>query len=757
MRGSLVLQYVRKYPKANITGLPPVVKIENGTFYKHHPHRGDTAHKQAFQIENARHDDANPPMFPGLNFSVKAKDHEEYWAIIGPSNTGKTTFLDVLSGQFICLPPSARQYANLYDHDPRATHRATGSKPIQYVRFDAQGSSIGGGNTKGAYMSARYESRREETDFTVWNFLIGNTNLNPDAKELKEIERVKRQRYLRSTIEKLRLSELLNLPVSNLSNGQTRRAKIGRALIANPKLLLLDDPFLGLDPKTKQTLSPMFWSMSRRAGPALVVTLLDNDEIPRWITHLLYLGPDHQIWAQGPKYAVAESLKARQVHVNIVNNGPGLRKREAGHFQHDPEVPVDVPKIHVRRGVAAFRWFNVSEKLKELDEMKAAEKETIVEMQGVRLRYGGESGQCVIGQGQQSVDGELRDGLWWNIRRGERWGLFGPNGSGKTTLLSLIASDHPQAYSTPVKMFGRSRLPTPSQPGISIFDLQSRMGQASPEIHHFFPRNLTIRQTIESAWAETFISRPSLDHEADEAVDAVLRWFQHELNPSLGDDDPADLMTHKPYLGTTTEPTKPGLKVREELDAYFSINLEWADEVRFGESSFSSQRVALFLRAVIKKPDLVILDEAFSGLDEYTRIKCMMFLSFGETVWLRPEKTGGFSSRSVSRALHDRHMRSTVSGLEPRQALINVSHRQDEVPPIVQQWLCLPEANSSLPARFGDTPFRELNAWQNSDWWEEIWQVSKPARDANRRRWALRRQERERERERQAAGEGDAQ
>lgn len=52
-------------------------------------------------------------------------------------------------------------------------------------------------------------------------------------------------------------------------------------------------------------------------------------------------------------------------------------------------------------------------------------KEPLVEMEGVNIRYGARQ---ILGGWNQELNGEERDGLWWTVRRGERWGVFGPNG-----------------------------------------------------------------------------------------------------------------------------------------------------------------------------------------------------------------------------------------------------------------------------------------------------------------------------------------
>jgi ABC-type cobalamin transport system ATPase subunit len=111
---------------------------------------------------------------------------------------------------------------------------------IQYVGFSGEGSGAIGG-IRGAYLSARYESLREETDWTLLQFLRGQTSLNP--MEGEEEGTLHDDDFLMKTASSLELTNLLPLPVANLSNGQTRRARIAKAILSKPELLLLDEPF----------------------------------------------------------------------------------------------------------------------------------------------------------------------------------------------------------------------------------------------------------------------------------------------------------------------------------------------------------------------------------------------------------------------------------------------------------------------------------------------------------------------------------
>ena len=90
----------------------------------------------------------------------------------------------------------------------------------------------------------------------------------------------------------------------------------------------------------------------------------------------------------------------------------------------DKELPESVvlrPSSHISNGISR-------EGLPLIDKMDADGKflqEPLVEMEGVNIRYGARQ---ILGGWNQKLSGQERDGLWWTVRRGERWGVFGPNG-----------------------------------------------------------------------------------------------------------------------------------------------------------------------------------------------------------------------------------------------------------------------------------------------------------------------------------------
>ncbi|KAL8983876.1 MAG: hypothetical protein Q9177_004850, partial [Variospora cf. flavescens] len=453
----------------------PIISIKDAVFYRQHP---ETVSQDA---------QSNSPLFPNLTFELPSSaPNPKHWAVIGPSSAGKTTFFEILRGQHLCFPPTARSFPYLSSPDigREAIRSRVPSQAIRYVGFAGKnGGGLRGGSTAGAYLSARYESRREATDFSVMDYLAGKVELNPADTEMQPVSM---SDALLKVIRDLKLESLVDMPVGNLSNGQTRRAKIAKALLEKPEVLLLDEPFMGLDPPTVTTLSPLLHNLAEAQAPRIMLSLRPQDPLPDWVTHVVLLGPELHVGYQGPR-----------------EKAPGR---------------TELPGAKVRSFPTQLSYSR--EGLRLRDRVRAPTGEPIIEMHDVVVRYGD---RTVLGNWHQTINGETRPGLHWTVRRGERWGIFGPNGSGKTTLLSLISSDHPQSYSLPIRLFSRPRLPSPGEPGISIFDLQSRIGHSSPELHAFFPKHLSLRRVLESAFADTFLVAPQLTFARDTLIDTHLK------------------------------------------------------------------------------------------------------------------------------------------------------------------------------------------------------------------------------------------
>ncbi|MDY0970357.1 molybdate ABC transporter ATP-binding protein ModF [Siccibacter turicensis] len=159
--------------------------------------------------------------------------------------------------------------------------------------------------------------------------------------------------------------------------------------------------------------------------------------------------------------------------------------------------------------------------------------------------------------------------LNWTVNPGEHWQIVGPNGAGKSTLLSLITGDHPQGYSNDLTLFGIRR-----GSGETIWDIKKHIGYVSSSLHLDYRVSTTARQVILSGYFDSI--------GIYQAVSDRQRTLTQQWLDILG-------------IGSSV------------ADAPFH-SLSWGQ-----------QRLALIVRALVKHPTLLILDEPLQGLDPLNR------------------------------------------------------------------------------------------------------------------------------------------
>ncbi|KAF2517899.1 ATP-binding cassette domain-containing protein [Flavobacterium foetidum] len=160
---------------------------------------------------------------------------------------------------------------------------------------------------------------------------------------------------------------------------------------------------------------------------------------------------------------------------------------------------------------------------------------------------------------------KILDNISWTIKQGEFWQLIGPNGSGKSTILSLITGDNPKGFGQDLYLFGRKK-----GTGESVWDIKKQIGIFATSMTDLFQKSHTLEQMILSGFFD--------------------------------------------QIGLYTEPTTH----QKNLVTQWLEVIEMADlcKKRFIDLSIGQQRVALIVRAVLKHPPLLILDEPVEGLDD---------------------------------------------------------------------------------------------------------------------------------------------
>jgi molybdate transport system ATP-binding protein len=443
--------------------------------------------------------------FPRTNWVVRIG---EQWAILGPNNSGKSLLAAALAGDVLPVrgEVSTRE-AGMTDSPVQKavvlvsphTHRAVAT-------------------AESSFYQSRWHSGLGEGRATVSRFLS-----QEQVEEINPFEvnprRTPRSLYLarrRAGIRLLRIGPLLRRKIIGLSNGEMRRTLLARALIHAPRLLVLDEPFAGLDVETRRHVARVVERLMRD-GKQMVIATARPDEIPAVTTHLL-LVDDRRIIARGTRgVMIKHQLVSRLRAAAQATTTPSRR-----------------PKVESR----PFR---------------RAASPPLVEIQDATIRFGAK---------------RILDRVSWTICRGERWTLLGPNGSGKTTLLSLIQGDNPQAYAQDIRLFGSS--PDSTQ---ALWRTRRQIGWFSPEMHLHYPLEWSCCDVVCSGFFDSIgVFEPCTSHQRRQAG-RVLKQFGlgHRARTPLGD------------------------------------------------LSMTDQRLVLLARALVKRPQLLVLDEPCQALDSAHR------------------------------------------------------------------------------------------------------------------------------------------
>jgi molybdate transport system ATP-binding protein len=251
--------------------------------------------------------------------------------------------------------------------------------------------------------------------------------------------------------ERFGIAELLPQPFITLSNGQTRRARLARALLARPELLVLDDPFVGLDGAARTGLAGLLHELVND-GRRLVL-ICREDAVPGWVTDRLTVGEP----------------------------GASVLDRPCRNIPFRTADPL--------RGPVTTGWHAPPDAIAPHPVADAPGSPAVIDLRDVTVTHAGHT---------------ILDRVSWAVRAGERWAVLGPNGSGKSTLLSLLCGDHPQAYSNDVRLFGRRR-----GSGETIWDVKRNVGLLSPEFHLYFAEPLTAERAAATGFFDALADRPT--------------------------------------------------------------------------------------------------------------------------------------------------------------------------------------------------------------------------------------------------------
>ena len=475
-------------------------------------------------IQNCRVQDLHGTSVERLDWQMRAG---ESWLVIGPNGGGKADFLRAIAGEKQIVP-----------NDGAGVYETRFSDSVEIVSLERAAGLIQEERDldETEYMD-RIDEGRTGRRF-ICEVLGGpdakhrNLPLPPIAARLETLPEVKL-----CGVEKI-----LERGLKFMSTGEIRRTLLCRALLSGRKLLILSDPFAGLDAQSRAILLDFFAAIVGKQRNAANV-----DEAAQKTSVILGMERYHEIPG-----TITNVLEFTGGKISFCGTKSGYER----------ELAI--------RGAEKAKS-REAEKSEFVSELRAIQKETavlqneadsalsLVKMSGVNVGWG---------------DHKVLVDFNWDVRTGEHWLIRGPNGSGKTTLLELITGDNHQVFCNDVWLFGQKR-----GTGETIWDIKKNLGIVSYRWHVEY--RMLGGTDLESVIISGFKDSIGLyEQKTDVETAAARRWLK---------------------LG--------GFEGRERES--------------FGNLSYGEQRAVLILRAAVKSPKILILDEPCHGLDERYRQKIL--------------------------------------------------------------------------------------------------------------------------------------
>lgn len=336
----------------------------------------------------------------------------EHLAVVGPNGGGKSLFIDTLLGKYPLKTGTVS-----YDFSPSETNTVYDN--VKYIAFR---------DTYGAADANYYYQQR-------WN--AHDQDDTPEVREM--LGEVKDEALKQELFELFRIEPMLDKKIILLSSGELRKFQLTKTLLTAPRVLVMDNPFIGLDAPTRDLLLQLLERLTTMSAVQIVLVLSMVDDVPPFITHVIPV--------EG--LAVGDKL-TREEYLHVVTG-----KQPANEYEDLQQRIIDLPY-----------------------EGENYDSEEVVRLNKVSIRYS---------------DRTILKELDWTVLRGEKWALSGENGAGKSTLLSLVCADNPQSYACDINLFGRKR-----GTGESIWEIKKHIGYVSPEMHRAYLKNLPTIEIVAS-------------------------------------------------------------------------------------------------------------------------------------------------------------------------------------------------------------------------------------------------------------------
>ena len=219
----------------------------------------------------------------GISFEVNAGD---IYGLLGPNGAGKTTTFYIIAG----LLSSDRGQIILSGEDISAIPMHQRSK--RGIKYLPQEPSI-------------------FQNLSVYENLYGLAELSFDNKRDTEI-------FIDNSMEEFNLSKISDLKGRQLSGGQRRKVEIARTLAADPKVILLDEPFAGIDPIAIEDIKNVLIKLLKRDIGILITDHNVRETLE--ICNKAAIISDGKVIAEGNKESLISNEIVKKVYLGNMYN-----------------------------------------------------------------------------------------------------------------------------------------------------------------------------------------------------------------------------------------------------------------------------------------------------------------------------------------------------------------------------------------------------------------------------------------------------
>lgn len=369
-----------------------------------------------------------------LSFTISKGEH---WLLTGEAGTGKSTLAKVLLGQTFYTGKLTIDFNN-----------NTTQPRTWYVSQWHQFTNHAGIND--FYYQQRYNSADAADASTV-------------MEDIQSDFSAASRNQILNLLQQFGIGHRADASLLLLSSGEQKKLQLTKAVLAAPQLLILDNPYIGLDVNSRKKLNEVLENLTIQGTQLIVIS--DGRELPACITHVAVL--------------------------------------EKENFECMPAAMFNPDNYQFHN---SFR-FNTHLLADTFMATPAGSNfEHAVQLKNVNISYG---------------DKKILQNINWTINKGDKWLLQGHNGAGKSTLLSLITGDNPQAYANDITLFDKKR-----GSGESIWDIKKKIGFVSPELHRYFDKLITCREVIMSGFFDSTGLYKQTSDEQKQIADTWLKCLQ---------------------------------------------------------------------------------------------------------------------------------------------------------------------------------------------------------------------------------------